>query len=67
MYSIVILPIFAVAVLTGVESWLWRIILIGVVAAAWYYWGPACIAAAVTIIIGIAFKNSFSKISGSKL
>ena len=63
----IILPIFIVAVLVGVESWLWKIVLLAVVFTSWEFLGPAWIAVPVILIIGIAFKNSLSKIGGSKL
>ena len=63
----IVLPIFIIAVLLGVESWVWKIVLLAIVIASWKFLGPAWIAVPVILIIGIAFKNSFSKIGGPKL
>ena len=64
---LLILPILIVALFTGVESWMWRGILLAVVLVALKFLGPAWIAVAVALIIGIAIKNSLSKIGGSKI
>ena len=66
MFYIGILAFFIVAVLLGVQSWPWKIILFVVFAATWYFYAPASIAVAVIVVIGIAFKNSLSKITSSK-
>lgn len=63
MYSLIVLPIFLVAVLTGVQSWLWKSIIIVTVGITWYLWGPVSIAIAVAFILGIAVKNSLPKFS----
>jgi len=60
-------PVFIIAVLMGVESWLWKVVIFAITAASWYFFGPAYIAVVVLFIIGIAIKNSLSKISGSKI
>lgn len=67
MFLFVVLPIFLIAVFVGVESWLWKGILVAVVGGTWYFSAPVCIAVAVVLIIGIATKNSLSRISGSKI
>ncbi len=58
-----ILPILAIALLTGVESWLWKGILAAAVLLAWQFLGPAWIAIAVVLIIGIGVKNSLPRVS----
>ena len=62
-----VLPIFVIAVLMGVQSWVWKIVLIAVVLLSWKFLGPAWIAVAVALIIGIAIKGSLEKFSGSKV
>lgn len=63
MFIFIVLPIFLVAVLTGVQSWMWKSILIAAVGITWYVWGPVSIAVAVACILGMAVKNSLSKVS----
>lgn len=63
MFIFIVLPIFLVAVLTGVESWLLKVSFIGAVGLAWYFWGSASVAVAVAVILGIAIKNSLPKFS----
>jgi hypothetical protein len=58
-----ILPILAIALLTGVESWLWKGILAAAVLLSWRFLGPAWIAIAVVLIIGIGVKNSLPRVS----
>lgn len=67
MFLFIVLPIFFVAVFAGVESWLWKAIWIAVVGCVWYLSGPASMAVAAILIIGIGFKNAFKEIGGSKL
>jgi len=63
MYQLIVLPVFLVAVLTGVQSWLWKSLIIVIVGISWFLWGPLSIAIAVAFILGIAVKNSFPKFS----
>ncbi len=63
MFTFIVLPIFLVAVLTGVQSWMWKAIITAVVAVTWFLWGPVSIAVAVAFILGIAVKNSLPKFS----
>ncbi len=63
MFLLIVLPIFLVAVFTGVQSWLWKSLLIVTVCATWYLWGPVSIAVAVAFTLGIAVKNSLPKFS----
>ena len=61
-YLFFLYPLLGVALFTGVESWLWRIILLIIVAMSWLMPGLN-IAVPAVIILGIAIKNSFSEIS----
>ncbi len=63
MFIFVVLPIFLVAVLTGVQSWMWKTVIIASVGITWYLWGLVSVAVAVAFILGIAVKNSLPKFS----
>lgn len=63
MYSLIVWPIFMVAVLTGVQSWPVKASIIAIVGITWYLWGPVSVAVAVAFILGIAVKNSLPKFS----
>lgn len=63
MYFIIVLPIFIIAVLTGVQSWPLKLAFIAIVGLTWYLWGTVSIAVAVAFILGIAIKNSLPKFS----
>lgn len=64
---LIVLPIFIVALLLGVDSWLWKGIFMAAVGCTWYFWGPLWITLAVVLTIGIAVKNSLYRITGSKI
>jgi len=65
--GLLVLPIFAVFIATGVESWRWRIIFSLSVLIALKFLGPAWVAVPVALIIGIAFRNSLDNIRGSSV
>lgn len=67
MGVLVVFPLFVVLVLTNVESPMWKGIFIALAVVSWLAWGPAAVAVQVALIIGIAFKNSLKKISGTPL
>ena len=55
--SFVVYPVFAIAVLMGVRSILWKVILITVAVVAFFY-PPYSVVVPVAIIIGIAIVGS---------
>jgi hypothetical protein len=63
MALIIVVPLFLVAIITGLTSWLWRAIWTGASVAAWFFLGPAWIAVPAFAIIGIAIKNSMPRVS----
>jgi len=62
-----VVPMFIIALLMGVQTWLWRIVFSALVLLAWRFLGPAWVAVPVALIIAIALKNSLYKIGGSKV
>jgi hypothetical protein len=67
MALFLVIPLFIMALIMGVQSWLWRVVFAACALAAWRFLGPAWIAVPVILIIGIWLKNSLYRITGSKV
>ncbi len=67
MALFLVIPLFIMALLMGVESWLWRVVFAALVVVAWRFLGPAWIAVPVALILGIGLKNRLYRITGSKV
>ena len=67
MVLFLVIPLFIMALIMGVQTWLWRIVFAACAVVAWTFMGPAWVAVPVALIIGIALKNSLYRITGSKV
>ncbi len=67
MILILVLPILLVVIFTGVETWAWRVILLGAVAVCLVWSGLAGLILSVLIIIGVAFRNTLYGVTGSPM
>jgi hypothetical protein len=67
MAVFLVIPLFIVALIMGVQSWLWRVVFAGLVLLAWRFLGPAWLAVPVGLIIGIWLKNRLYRVTGSKV
>jgi len=67
MALFLVIPLFIMALIMGVQSWLWRIVFATFVLVAWLFLGPAWIAVPVALILGIGLKNRLYRITGSKV
>lgn len=67
MALFLVIPLFIMALIMGVQSWLWRVVFAALVLVAWRFLGPAWIAVPVALILGIGLKNSLYRITGSKV
>ncbi len=67
MALFLVIPLFIMALLMGVESWLWRVVFAALVVVARRFLGPAWIAVPVALILGIGLKNRLYRITGSKV
>lgn len=67
MTLFLVVPLFILALVMGVQTWLWRIVFSVLVLLAWSFLGPAWIAVPVALTLGIALRNSLYKIGGSKV
>ena len=67
MALFLVIPLFIMALLMGVQTWLWRVVFVAFVLAAWRFLGPAWVAVPVALIIGIWLKHSLYRITGSKV
>jgi len=67
MAPFLVIPLFIMALIMGVQSWLWRAVFATVVLVAWLFLGPAWIAVPVALILGIGLKNRLYRITGSKV
>ncbi|MGH7540291.1 MAG: hypothetical protein ACRELC_04775 [Gemmatimonadota bacterium] len=67
MFLFLVLPILLVTRYVGVDSWLWRGVLLAGVAAMLAWSGVAGLVSAVAIIIIVAFKSSLHGITGTSV
>ena len=67
MALFLVIPLFIMALILGVQSWLWRVMFVGLVVAAWRFLGPAWIAVPVALTIGIWLRSRLYGITGSKM
>jgi len=67
MALVLVIPLFIMALIMGLESWLWRAVFAAVVLAAWRFLGPAWVAVPVALIIGIWLKHRLYRVTGSKV
>jgi len=67
MALLLVIPLFIMALIMGVDSWLWRVVFAAAALVAWRFLGPAWVAVPVALILGIALKNSLYRITGSKV
>jgi len=67
MALFLVIPLFIMALIMGVQSWLWRAVFATGVLVAWLFLGPAWIAVPVALILGIGLKNRLYRITGSKV
>ena len=67
MALVLVIPLFIMALVMGVESWFWRVVFAAVALVAWRFLGPAWIAAPVSLIIGIWLKHRLYRVTGSKV
>ena len=67
MAAFLVIPLFIMALVIGVDRWLWRIVFAAAVVLAWRFLGPAWIAVPVILLIGIWLKNSLYRVTGSKV
>jgi hypothetical protein len=65
--SLLVLPIFVTSLALGVDTWRWRIIFAVATLLSMRFLGPAWVAVPVTLIVGIAFKNSLDGMRGSSM
>ncbi len=43
MALFLVIPLFIMALIMGVQSWLWRVVFAALVLLAWRFLGPPCI------------------------
>ena len=67
MALVLVIPLFIMALIMGVDSWVWRFVFAAAVVAAWRFLGPAWVAVPVVLIIGIWLKNRLYRVTGSKV
>ncbi len=67
MALVLVIPLFIMALIMGVESWLWRAVFAAVVLVAWRFLGPAWVAVPVALILGIWLKHRLYRVTGSKV
>jgi hypothetical protein len=67
MALVLVIPLFIMALIMGVESWVWRVVFAAVALAAWRFLGPAWIAVPVSLTIGIWLKHRLYRVTGSKV
>ena len=67
MALILVIPLFIISLIMGVESWLWRVVFAAAAVAAWRFLGPAWIAVPVALIIGIWLRHRLYRVTGSKV
>jgi hypothetical protein len=67
MALVLVIPLFIISLIMGVESWLWRVVFAAAAVVAWRFLGPAWIAVPVALIIGIWLKHRLYRVSGSKV
>ena len=58
----VLIP-FIVLLFTQVDTWLMRLVLAGVVVAAFFYLGPAWVAVPAVLVVGLLLKSMLPNIS----
>lgn len=64
---VLVIPLFIMALIMGVESWVWRGVFAALALVAWRFLGPAWVAVPVAFIIGIWFKHRLYRVTGSKV
>jgi len=67
MALVLVIPLFIMALVMGVESWFWRVVFAAVALVAWRFLGPAWIAVPVSLIIGIWLKHRLYRVTGSEI
>ena len=58
----VLIP-FIVLLFTQVDTWFMRLVLAGVVVAAFFYLGPAWVAVPAVLVVGLLLKSMLPNIS----
>ena len=64
---VVVIPLFVMALIMGVESWWWRAVFAALVLVGWRFLGPAWVVVPVALIIGIWLKHRLYRVTGSKV
>ncbi len=67
MALVLVIPLFIMALIMGVETWVWRVVFAAVAVVAWRFLGPAWIAVPVSLTIGIWLKHRLYRVTGSKV
>ncbi len=67
MALVLVIPLFIMALVMGVESWVWRVVFAAVALVAWRFLGPAWIGVPVSLTIGIWLKHRLYRVTGSKV